>query len=86
MGGLKDKKPVTERSMKKRVPGKGTVTCKGPEAETERKAKPEMTQEQKALLIRKGYRPEQYVILFDFQKTMIIRNIVTKEPSVIEKD
>ena len=48
--------------------------------------KPEMTQEQKALLIRKGYRPEQYVILFDFQKTMIIRNIVTKEPSVIEKD
>lgn len=47
MGGLKDKKPVMERSTKKRVPGKGTVTCKGPEAETERKAKPEMTQEQK---------------------------------------
>lgn len=36
-----------ERSMKKRVPGKGTITCKGPKAKTERKAKPEMTQEQK---------------------------------------
>ena len=47
MGGLKDKKPIMERSMKKRAPGKGTITCKGPKAETERKAKPEMTQEHK---------------------------------------
>lgn len=47
MGGLKDKKSIIERSMKKRVPGKETITCKGPKTETERKAKPEMIQEQK---------------------------------------
>ena len=47
MGGLKDKKPIMEQSMKKRVPSKGTITCKGPKAETERKAKPKMIQEQK---------------------------------------
>lgn len=47
MGGLKDKKPIMEQSMKKRLPSKGTITCKGPKAETERKAKPEMIQEQK---------------------------------------
>ena len=46
MGGLKDKKPIMEGSMKKRVLGKGTITCKGPKAEMERKAKPEMIQEQ----------------------------------------
>ena len=48
--------------------------------------KPEMTQEQKALLIRKGYQPAKYEVLFDFPKTMIIRSIDKKDGAVIYKD
>lgn len=36
-----EKKPVPARSVKKRAPDKGTITCKGPEAESERNTKPE---------------------------------------------
>ena len=47
--------------------------------------KPEMTPEQKALLIRTGYQPAKYEVLFDFPKTMIIRSIDKKEAAVIYK-
>lgn len=47
--------------------------------------KPEMTPEQKALLIMNGYQPAKYEVLFDFPKTMIIRSIDKKEAAVIYK-
>ena len=48
--------------------------------------KPEMTPEQQKVLRSRGYQPAEYVVLFDFPKTMIIRNIKTKAPVVIYKD
>lgn len=48
--------------------------------------KAEMTPEQKRLLIRKGYMPAKYEVLYDLRHTMIIRSIDKKEAAVIFKD
>jgi len=49
-------------------------------------SKSKLTEEQRKLLVRKGYIPDQYEVLYDLPRTMIIRNILTKKPAVIFRD